>query len=217
MGDQMRAFLATAMLALSMTALGMPVDAHLANHRLDHTRHHDRVATVSSPPPLRQPDVSSYRNRESDQHAIVQNPTMCCALPAAHAAVRTGKRWFALVGRGIAHATTEIYQRVTQAAIAAGVPVNIAHAVVQMESGYRVDARSSAGAIGIMQVLPRTARAMGESPYTVDGNLRAGMRYLALALRSSSSLCVSASKYERGLNSRAGCTGYGRKVLALAR
>jgi len=113
---------------------------------------------------------------------------------------------------------TAIYERVTQAALAAGVPLPIAHAVVRMESGYNPHARSSAGAIGVMQVLPRTARAMGENAYDVDGNLRAGMKYLRLALASSSDLCAAISAYEHGIYVRRPfCTAYGRKVLAMAR
>lgn len=109
------------------------------------------------------------------------------------------------------------YDRVTEAAAAAGVPLNIAHAVVRMESGYNPRARSIAGAIGIMQVLPRTARAMGENPYTVDGNLRAGMKYLRLALDSSSNLCAAISAYEHGLAVRHPyCAAYGIKVMAMA-
>ena len=109
-----------------------------------------------------------------------------------------------------------IHGAVTAAAIAAGVPVNIAHAVVRMESGYNPRARSSSGAIGIMQVLPRTAAAMGENPYSVDGNLRAGMKYLALALRTSPNLCAAISGYNRGIAARPVCTDYGRRVLAMA-
>jgi soluble lytic murein transglycosylase-like protein len=121
-------------------------------------------------------------------------------------------------GRSVAaDVSSDIYQAVSFAAMAAGVPLNIAHAVVRMESGYHVNARSSAGAIGIMQVLPRTAAAMGENPYTVDGNLRAGMKYLALALRTSPDLCAAISGYNHGIAGRPYCTGYGRRVEAMAR
>lgn len=66
------------------------------------------------------------------------------------------------VGASLGRRIAVWYDRVNAAAEAAGVPPTIAHAVVRVESGYNPRARSSAGAIGIMQVLPRTARAMGE-------------------------------------------------------
>lgn len=121
------------------------------------------------------------------------------------------------IAKGIAAGVSEVYQRVTAAAIAAGVPVNIAHAVVKVESRYNVNERGAAGEVGIMQVLPQTARAMGENPYNLDGNLRAGMKYLALALRTSRDLCAAISGYNHGIAARPHCTSYGRKVMALAR
>jgi len=53
-----------------------------------------------------------------------------------------------------------------------------------MESGFQQDVVSSAGAIGVMQLLPETWEwvdtvLLGEStPRTYDGNVRAGVRYL---------------------------------------
>ena len=42
-----------------------------------------------------------------------------------------------------------------------GVPENLAHAVVRVESNFRPNARGSAGEIGLMQIKPATARMMG--------------------------------------------------------
>lgn len=53
------------------------------------------------------------------------------------------------------------------------------HAVATVESGKNQSARSSSNAIGVMQVLPATAKAMGENPYTTEGNIRSGAKYLA--------------------------------------
>ena len=60
----------------------------------------------------------------------------------------------------------------------------LARAVAWMESGFQQDVVSSAGAIGVMQLLPETwewVDAMllgGSTPRTYDGNVRAGVRYL---------------------------------------
>lgn len=60
-----------------------------------------------------------------------------------------------------------------------GVDKNLAHAVAKVESNKQQTARSSAGAIGVYQILPSTGKAMKENVYTTDGNIRAGIKYLA--------------------------------------
>jgi LysM repeat protein/peptidoglycan hydrolase-like protein with peptidoglycan-binding domain len=60
----------------------------------------------------------------------------------------------------------------------------LARALAWMESGFQEDVVSSAGAIGVMQLLPETWEwvdtvLLGETtPRTYDGNVRAGVRYL---------------------------------------
>ncbi|ODN68978.1 lytic murein transglycosylase [Methylobrevis pamukkalensis] len=44
-------------------------------------------------------------------------------------------------------------------AAAKGVPLELAEAVVKVESNFNPKARSRSGAVGLMQILPRTARA----------------------------------------------------------
>jgi LysM repeat protein len=65
-----------------------------------------------------------------------------------------------------------------------GVDPKLARALAWMESGFQEDVVSSAGAIGVMQLLPETwswvdTVLLGEStPRSYDGNVRAGVRYL---------------------------------------
>jgi soluble lytic murein transglycosylase-like protein len=65
-----------------------------------------------------------------------------------------------------------------------GVDPKLARALAWMESGFQQDVVSSAGAIGVMQLLPETwqwvdTMLLGEvTPRTYDGNVRAGVRYL---------------------------------------
>jgi soluble lytic murein transglycosylase-like protein len=55
----------------------------------------------------------------------------------------------------------------------------LVHALIHVESGYRKDAVSSKGAVGLMQVLPETAARFGvDKPELVAGNLKAGTLYL---------------------------------------
>ena len=67
---------------------------------------------------------------------------------------------------------------ITQAAIHAGLPAAIAHSIARAESGYREDAVSPKGAIGLMQLMPKTAAELNADPHDPAQNADAGARYL---------------------------------------
>jgi soluble lytic murein transglycosylase-like protein len=67
---------------------------------------------------------------------------------------------------------------VTRAAIHAGLPPAIVHSIARAESGYRQDAVSPKGAIGLMQLMPKTAAALDADPSDPAQNAEAGARYL---------------------------------------
>jgi soluble lytic murein transglycosylase-like protein len=85
-----------------------------------------------------------------------------------------------------------------------GLPPAIAHAVMEIESGYDEGARGGDGEVGLMQVLPSTARMLGfrgtadELSQPVN-NVRLGVRYLAEAWRlARGDLCTTLMKYRAG-------------------
>lgn len=62
-----------------------------------------------------------------------------------------------------------------------GVDATLVKAVIQVESGYEPRARSSSGAMGLMQVMPATARQYGVAPrrlYDPRANIEAGIKHL---------------------------------------
>jgi soluble lytic murein transglycosylase-like protein len=67
---------------------------------------------------------------------------------------------------------------VTQAAVHAGLPPAIVHSIARAESGYREDAVSPKGAIGLMQLMPKTAAELDADPHDPAQNAEAGARYL---------------------------------------
>ncbi len=64
-----------------------------------------------------------------------------------------------------------------------GVPVNLLKAVAKAESGFHVDATSCCGAMGIMQLMPATAEALGVGDaYDPAQNIMGGAKYLSQML-----------------------------------
>jgi soluble lytic murein transglycosylase-like protein len=56
----------------------------------------------------------------------------------------------------------------------------LVYAVIEAESGGRARAVSSAGAVGVMQLIPTTATAFGvRNRFDVNENIRGGVAYLA--------------------------------------
>jgi soluble lytic murein transglycosylase-like protein len=109
--------------------------------------------------------------------------------PVAENAVVKGRKYTTIVSRY---------------ASAYGVPVNLAHAVISVESNYRVDARGSAGEVGLMQIKPATARMLGytgstKGLYDPDTNIKWGMKYLAKAHDlGGGTTCGTILKYNAG-------------------
>ncbi|HGA2316049.1 TPA: transglycosylase SLT domain-containing protein [Pseudomonas putida] len=59
------------------------------------------------------------------------------------------------------------------------VPLALLHALIKAESGYNPKARSAAGAVGLMQLMPDTAKEMGvENILDPEDNVQGGARYL---------------------------------------
>ncbi|WAM30806.1 lytic transglycosylase domain-containing protein [Caldicellulosiruptor naganoensis] len=73
---------------------------------------------------------------------------------------------------------SEIINIATKKAKEYGLPPSLVLSVIEAESGFRQDVISKAGAIGLMQLMPETAKALGVNPYDPIENLDGGIRYL---------------------------------------
>lgn len=72
---------------------------------------------------------------------------------------------------------------VDAAAAKYGLPASLVHSVVAAESGYQVHALSPKGAVGLMQLMPATAREYGADPKNPQQNVDAGTQYLRVLLQ----------------------------------
>ena len=72
----------------------------------------------------------------------------------------------------------EVHALIAAASRRHGVPTALVKSIVATESNFRCDAVSSRGSIGLMQLLPATARQYGADARVPEQNIDAGTRYL---------------------------------------
>ena len=79
-----------------------------------------------------------------------------------------------------------------------GVSVKLVRALIQVESAYQERARSRKGAMGLMQLMPETARQYGVSnPYDPLSNIEAGIKHLK-GLMERLPLALALAAYNAG-------------------
>ena len=87
----------------------------------------------------------------------------------------------------------------SQAAADQGLPPELIRSVAKIESGLRQDAVSVKGAIGLMQLMPRTAASLGVEPQRADENAQGGAKYLRdLLLRYHYDAALALAAYNAG-------------------
>jgi soluble lytic murein transglycosylase-like protein len=81
-----------------------------------------------------------------------------------------------------------------------GVDPRLLHAVIWQESKYKTDAESHAGAQGLMQLMPATAKRFGcEDRNDVEANVKAGTKYLRWLLkRFDGNVTLALAAYNAG-------------------
>ena len=118
---------------------------------------------------------------------------------------------FCLVVTGVATASplsvsslqrSDIERMIVDEAHRQSFPAEIALSVAKIESNYQPDVVSHKGAIGVMQIMPRTARnSFGLEPhelYDAETNIRTGIRYLKLLYREYGRMDIALSHYNGG-------------------
>jgi len=79
------------------------------------------------------------------------------------------------------------------------VPVSLLKAVAKAESNFRADATSCCGAMGIMQLMPGTAKSLGVTDaYDPEQNIMGGAKYLSQLLNEFGDTALAVAAYNAG-------------------
>ncbi|MDA8199193.1 MAG: lytic transglycosylase domain-containing protein [Thermaerobacter sp.] len=89
-------------------------------------------------------------------------------------------------------------QDFARAASATGLSPQLLEAVARQESGFNPASQSPAGAVGVMQLMPGTARELGVNPANAAENISGGAHYLAELLVQFKSLPLALAAYNAG-------------------
>lgn len=97
----------------------------------------------------------------------------------------------------------QLSEAIHDAAVAAGIDIDLAYRLVRVESSFKRGAIGPAGSIGFTQVQPRTARWLDpnvtrEDLFDVETNLRLGFGYLRMLIDRYGSTRLALLAYNRG-------------------
>jgi soluble lytic murein transglycosylase-like protein len=74
----------------------------------------------------------------------------------------------------------------------------LVRAIIQVESAFNPMARPHAGAIGLMQLMPGTARELGVNPLVPAQNIEGGVRYFSQLLKKFGAVDLALVAYNAG-------------------
>ena len=153
-------------------------------------------------------DAQIYSWRDADGALVVSDRPPSPEVTTVSVAGTTRIRTTRPVTRveGAAQYDTLIRHHATQQ----GVRADLVRAVIQVESGFDPHARSPVGALGLMQLMPETARELGVvDPFDPGENVRGGVTYLRQLLTrydGDETLALAAYNAGPGTVSRSGNT-----------
>lgn len=139
-----------------------------------------------------------YSWRDADGQLVLSTtPKMGAARTFAVANASSG---FRATTAGISRRAQRFEPFITEYSAASNVRADLVRAIIQAESAFNPFARSVKGAMGLMQLMPATARELGvTNPYDPAQNIRGGVEYLkSLLVRYSNNEELALAAYNAG-------------------
>ncbi len=91
-----------------------------------------------------------------------------------------------------------VKRRIVQEAKKQGLCPYLALSVARQESDFNCNAKSHAGAIGLFQLMPGTAKDLRVNPYKMDQNICGGIKYLKTLKKQFGSTKLALAAYNAG-------------------
>ncbi|MDX8335579.1 MULTISPECIES: lytic transglycosylase domain-containing protein [Cetobacterium] len=95
---------------------------------------------------------------------------------------------------------TNIYKSIMENSKKHDVEPELIAAIIKVESDFNHSTVSTAGARGIMQLMPKTAKLMKVNPSNLDSNIKGGTKYIAWCLQQqNNNLKLALAAYNAGI------------------
>ena len=96
------------------------------------------------------------------------------------------------------HSVTKVKESIVKCSLELGIDPALALSIAKSESGFRHEARSSCGAVGVFQLMPSTAKRLGVNPYYLSDNIKGGLMYYKKLYNMFGSTEVALAAYNAG-------------------
>lgn len=100
--------------------------------------------------------------------------------------------------RASQHSVSTVKESIVKHSIELGIDPALALSIAKSESGFRHEARSAGGAVGVFQLMPSTAKRLGVNPYYLSDNIKGGLMYYKKLYKMFGSTEVALAAYNAG-------------------
>ncbi|MBE7706618.1 MAG: lytic transglycosylase domain-containing protein [Cyanobacteria bacterium SIG30] len=87
---------------------------------------------------------------------------------------------------------------IVRTALEFGVDPYIVLSIAKLESGYNHTKKNPSGAVGVFQLMPRTAKLLGVNPYLREDNIKGGVLYYKQMYKKYGSIDLALAAYNAG-------------------